>query len=130
MSSPRNVNITKIENRSAQVIWDAPPCAERNGEITSYKYHIRGLRFSSLDLTKNTHDNSPSTELTGLTPYATYSFKVTAVSGAGPGPNYSQQVIFTTKADGRVQRYSDKRSYSIIYNFMLKGEVHPISLYS
>ena len=102
MSSPRNVNIRKIEKRSAQVIWDAPPCAGRNGRITSYTYHIRGLRFSGLNLTKNTLDNSTSTELTELTPYATYSFKVKAVNGAGAGLNYSQPVVFRTEGDGEL----------------------------
>ncbi len=76
--------------------WNEVECADRNGDITSYR-----IRYgpTSTPLNRNvdtiSDPNSRTFSVSGLLVRTNYSFEVAAVNGHGVGP-YSNYTIVTT----------------------------------
>ena len=90
-------------SNSVEVTWKAPPLVHHNGAILSYI--IRYFPSNDLDRIQDTHvtvDKGGAIQnrtLSNLEPFTRYTFKVSAVNGAGAGP-FSVAVEKTTEEDG------------------------------
>ena len=72
-----------MESRSLSVVWETVPCPHQGGPITGYRLrYINGSDSYTVNITgeENTQYN-----LTGLTPFTSYSVQVAAVNDRGTG---------------------------------------------
>ena len=94
-SPPTSLNVTVVDSRTVYISWNPPPADQINGVLTGYTVNV-----SVTDTQNQAEYHSSTTELTlsGLHPFYTYTFIVSAVTVA-PGP-FSMEYVITTPADG------------------------------
>ena len=93
---PQGLNITSIESRSLVVVWGTVPCPHQRGSITGYR-----LRYSNgTSIVNTTGEESRYHNLTGLTPFTSYSMQVAAVNTGGTGPYSKPAFTVLTLQDG------------------------------
>ena len=89
-----------------EVTWQAPQLVHHNGPILSYI--IRYFPSNESDMAQDSHvtaDNDETIQrksLTNLEPFTRYSFRVSAVNGAGAGP-FSVAVEGITEEHGEYE---------------------------
>ena len=93
-------------SRSVPLQWSLPPKEGRNGIITHYivqlwVYVTEDREFRSIRNITVPNDRPPdiSCNVTGLTPYTRYTWKVAAVNDAGVGV-LTRSIDFKTLEDG------------------------------
>ena len=95
-ASPESLSHTEVLSTSVVLQWNPPPPNQQNGLIRHYIINI-----SELETGQNSSLNTTSTEqfITGLHPFYTYAFSISAVTVAS-GP-YSEQYTVQTQQDGK-----------------------------
>ena len=92
--SPGTLNNTSVESRSLTVVWGTVPCPDQRGTITGYKLRYNSMMVDISGQTITQH------ELTGLTPFTSYSVQVAAVNAGGTGPYSDPILTVETLQDG------------------------------
>ena len=91
--APGGLTSTSVESRSLSVVWGTVPCPHQGGPITGYR-----LRYSNGTSIVNT--TGEKYNLTGLTPFTSYSVQVAAVNDGGTGPYSDPALTVETLQDG------------------------------
>ena len=99
--APSGFKVTASTSTSITASWQLPPEYARHGNITGFKlfYKEKDSVGSSLNLTIN-DGGSYTKDITGLSRYTEYEFKVLAFTSAGDGPK-SSVLVERTKEDGK-----------------------------
>ena len=95
--SPENFNGTIVSSYSISFYWNPPPKNHQNGVIISYQLRVMILE-TGVNFNYTTSD--VFIEVTGLTPFTTYSCIVAAETSIGLGP-FTQEYLITTPEDGK-----------------------------
>lgn len=94
--SPQSFTRDALSSTSVSLSWDPPPPESQNGIIVSYQLNITSLE-TGLSIVQASI--STTIDITGLSPYTTYSCIVAAETSVGIGP-YTTILTFTTDEDG------------------------------
>ena len=94
--APGGLTNKSVETRSLGVMWGTVPCPQQRGSITGYR--LRYTNGTSI-VNSTAGEGSRQYNLTGLTPYTSYSVQVAAVNDGGTGP-YSTLLTVETLQDG------------------------------
>ena len=105
---------------TAKLSWKAVPIEKRNGFITGYTVEVRGPNLDSKDIYEVAafEKGYGSIEISNLTPFTSYTFKVSAKTNAGVGPA-AQEYTFKTLDEGKSHILSCLMLW-IIYRFFDK----------
>ena len=96
-ASPESLSHTEVLSTSVVLQWNPPPSDQQNGLIRHYIINISELETGqnySLNTTSQTEQF-----ISGLHPFYTYTFSVSAVTVAS-GP-YSERYTVQTQQDGK-----------------------------
>ena len=85
-----------MTSSSITVQWGPVDCIHRNGDITGYSVQYGEVGERAVDEIVSGDFSGGMYTISGLTPFATYSFQVAAETSVGPGP-YSDIVINRTR---------------------------------
>ena len=92
---PGELCVCHINARSAQLSWTPVPRDQQNGIITGYSVQVVGPDFmQEISISDAT---TTSAEVSGLTPFTSYYFSISAMTVAGTGPP-SRSLSITPKA--------------------------------
>ena len=95
--APAGLTSTSVGSRSLSVVWGIVACLEQRGPITGYR-----LRYSNgTSIMNTTGQERRHHNLTGLTPYTSYSVQVAAVNNKGTGPYSDPILTVETLQDGK-----------------------------
>ena len=107
--APDSPTTSEVRSRSALLKWSIPPRSGRKGIIVRYRVNLSIFKQSEIrnvrNITVPVEDPSfgePSTithNVTGLTPFTEYYFRVAAINDAGVGPFSRPYKVFVTKPD-------------------------------
>ena len=85
--TPGELLVSHTLPTSVQLSWTPVPEDLQNGNITGYTVQVEGP--DSTQEIPVMHGNATSYEVSGLKPYTTYTFSVSAMTEAGIGPAIS-----------------------------------------
>uniref|UniRef100_A0A8C5LZV6 Receptor-type tyrosine-protein phosphatase S n=1 Tax=Leptobrachium leishanense TaxID=445787 RepID=A0A8C5LZV6_9ANUR len=92
---PQNLQCESTSSTSAQITWQHPILAERNGIITKYILLYRDINLPYHPLEVPIASADTTVTITGLKPDTIYDVKIRAYTSKGPGP-FSPSVQFRT----------------------------------
>ena len=96
-----------ISSRWCALKWKIPPVSDRNGVIIKYIIELEQVNDTKWNITHNLVDynfSSPSVvtyNVTNLTPYTNYKWRVAAATVNGTGPFSPNGKSFQTLEDGK-----------------------------
>lgn len=94
--APRNLTVTRMTNKTADLIWNEPLIS--TGPIITYRVHWQNSSSTGEEETRST---ATFYTIRNLTPNVNYTFKVMALTEAGPG-EWSVRVTGETKIGGEL----------------------------